>query len=87
MNLSAQEFVNEYGMGYSITLYGSYSGLVDSKYQDTTSSILNHLNTSGYKNKNGFEVILKQNDSLKQVAYRATGEATSDELFKNPQIK
>jgi hypothetical protein len=87
MNLSPQEFVNEFGMGYSITIYGNYSGLVDSKYQDTTISILNTLNTSGYKNKNGFEILLKQDDDLKQVAYRAVGEATSDGLFKNPQIK
>ena len=87
MDLSPQEFVNEYAMGYSITIYGSYSGLVDSKYQDTTNSVLNTLNTSGYKNKNGYEIILKQDDDLKQVAFRANGTASSDELFKNPQIQ
>ena len=87
MNLSPQEFVNEYGMGYAITLYGNYSALIASNYQDTTTSILNNLNTSGYKNKNGFMITLKQDDELKQIAYRATGTASSDELFKNPKAE
>ncbi len=87
MNLSPQEFVNEFGMGYSITLYGSYSGLVDSKYLDTTTSVLNNLNTSGYKNKNGFMITLKQDDEFRQIAYRAMGEKSSDGLFKNPKAQ
>ena len=85
--MSAQEFANSYGVGYSITLYGNYSSLVDSKHQETVDSILKALNTSGYKNNNGYIITLKQDDDYKQVVYRVEGKASSDGQFKDPVIK
>ena len=87
VDLSGQEFANAYGFGYSITLYGNYSSLVDSKHQETVDSVLKALNTSGYKNNNGYIITLKQDDDYKQVVYRVEGKASSDGQFKDPVIK
>ena len=87
INMQPLEFVNSYNFGYLITIYGSYSSLIDSKHQDTINSVLEALNTSGYKNNNGYIIKLKQDDELKQVVYQVEGKASSDGQFKDPVIK
>ena len=87
INMKPIEFANSYGLGYSITIYGSYSSLIDSKHQDTINKVLDTLNTSGYKNNNGYIIKLKQDDELKQVVYQVEGKASSDGQFKDPVIK
>lgn len=86
MDKTPEEFINSYGFGFQIAIYGNYSGLVNSSYESTIQSVLEVLNTTGYQNKNGYEITLRNSDELKQIMYKVTGDKSDDGTFKDPKI-
>ena len=83
---SAEAFINDYGFGFQIAVYGNYNGLLTADYEKVVESILGVLNSSGYQNKNGYEITLRNSDELKQIMYKVTGSKTEDGTFKDPKI-
>lgn len=83
---SAENFINDYGFGFQIAVYGNYSGLQTSNYEKVVESILEVMNTTGYQNKNGYEITLRNSDELKQIMYKVTGSKSDDGTFKDPKI-
>lgn len=87
MDLNAKDFVNEYGFGVSIAVYNNYGDAMSSSYEATVNSILDSLNTSGFENKVGYKISLRNSDDLKQIVYAVNGKASDDGTFKDPQIE
>lgn len=86
LNLSKEEYINNYEFKFYIQVYNNYSGITDSNYEKVVNDVLTILNSNGYKNTSGFNIILKNSAEVNKEIYQVEGEKNDDGTFKNPRI-
>lgn len=84
INLDENEFINEFGFKYYISIVGSFANLTEIEYSDIVNKVLSSLNNMNIKNTNGFEIsIVNSALELKTTVYKVTGETNSTQTFAN----
>lgn len=90
LTLSTKEFINEYEFKLVIELTDQYNTLT-SDYSMIVDTVLNKLNTLGYKNTSGFIITIyndlsTSSEELTTVAYKVTGTTNQEKTFKDPIV-
>ena len=85
LNMSKEEFFNEYGFKIQIIVKGGFLSSAENALEEYANSILNTLKSKGYKNVGGYEIILEDRETITNV-YHIDGAATSSGEFTGHKI-
>lgn len=89
ITLSTKDFINEYGFKIVVELTIQHN-IVSTDYNSIIETVLNKLNSLGYKNTSGYIISIYEydlaGDDLTSLAYKVTGTTNSAESFKDPIV-
>ncbi len=89
ITLSTKDFVNEYGFKIVVELT-IQRNLASTDYNSIIDTVLNKLNSLGYKNTSGYIISIYElelaGEDLTSLAYKVTGTTNSSKSFKDPVV-
>ena len=85
LNMSKEEFINNYGFKIIVTIRGVYTGTLENELESFANSSLDILNELGYKNNKGFMLVIKDSATVTD-AYKIDVKANNGK-FINPNKK
>jgi len=88
--MNSVDYLNKNKFKFVIDLVGNYGdGAID--YSGSIETILNRLNSIGYKNTFGYEITLLTSQSslsltTEKEVYKVRGTTNDEKVFKNPEV-
>lgn len=88
--MPASDYINNHEFKYVLNIKGNFND-INADYSGIIMSVLNTLNSSGYKNTYGYEITLlaeqqSSSGNTEKEVYKVVGQTNNDKTFSNPEV-